>query len=69
MIRRFAGERQAGETFRELARPRRRCRRRSAAALKELDDFPAFEDNPDFYIDFGETGPYVAEIGASECAT
>jgi hypothetical protein len=24
---------------------------------------------PDFYIDYGETGPYVAEIGASECAT
>ena len=37
--------------------------------MKELDSFPSFEDDPDFYIDFGETGPYVAEIGESECAT
>ena len=37
--------------------------------LKHLDAFPSVEDNPDFYIDYGETGPYVAEIGASECAT
>ena len=26
-------------------------------------------ENPDFYIDFGETGPYIKEIGESECAT
>ena len=24
---------------------------------------------PDFYVDYGETGPYVKEIGESECAT
>ena len=24
---------------------------------------------PEFYVDYGETGPYVAEIGESECAT
>ena len=68
VIRRFAGERQAGETFRGWL-----DRAGGAAAvgstLKELDAFPAFEENPDFYIDFGETGPYVAEIGESECAT
>jgi sulfite reductase beta subunit-like hemoprotein len=68
VIRRFAGERQAGETFRGWL-----DRSGGAAAvgstLKELDAFPAFEENPDFYIDFGETGPYVAEIGESECAT
>ena len=40
-----------------------------AAELKELDAFPAFDDDPSFYTDFGETGPYVAEIGESECAT
>ena len=37
--------------------------------LKDLDVFPDPDDAPDFYIDFDETGPYVAEIGESECAT
>ena len=68
VIRRFADEREAGETFRGWL-----DRAGGAAAigstLKELDVFPSFEDNPDFYIDYGETGPYVAEIGESECAT
>jgi sulfite reductase beta subunit-like hemoprotein len=67
VIRRFAAERHAGETFRGWLD-------RSGGAgvvgtgLKELDAFPTFESNPDFYVDFGETGPYVAEIGESECA-
>ena len=30
---------------------------------------PHPDEAPDFYVDFGETGPYVAEIGESECAT
>lgn len=68
VIRRFASERTAGETFRSWL-----DRSGGAGALgnelRELDAFPAFEDNPDFYIDYGETGPYVAEVGASECAT
>ena len=68
VIRRFAGEREAGETFRTWL-----DRVGGAASigreLRELDAFPAFEDDPDFYIDYGETGPYVAEVGASECAT
>ena len=60
---------------RQLARGCGRVRRRPnrtatiGASLKELDVFPSFEENPDFYIDYGETGPYVAEIGESECAT
>jgi hypothetical protein len=37
--------------------------------MKELDEFPAYDDDPDFYVDFDETGPYSAEIGESECAT
>ena len=37
--------------------------------LKDLDEFPTPEEAPDYYIDFDETGPYVAEIGDSECAT
>ena len=68
VIRRFAGEREAGESFRTWL-DRSGGAAGIGATLKELDAFPTFEDNPDFYIDFGETGPYVAEIGASECAT
>jgi sulfite reductase beta subunit-like hemoprotein len=68
VIRRFADERQAGETFRGWL-DRSGGAATVGATLKELDAFPAFEENPDFYIDFGETGPYIAEVGASECAT
>jgi sulfite reductase (ferredoxin) len=68
VIRQFAGERGAGETFKSWL-DRSGGASGVGAQLKELDSFPAFEDNPDFYIDFGETGPYVAEIGESECAT
>ena len=31
--------------------------------------FPTPAEAPEFYVDFGETGPYIAEIGDSECAT
>lgn len=37
--------------------------------LSDLGEFPDPEENPDFYTDFHETGPYVAETGESECAT
>ena len=26
------------------------------------------EERPDYYIDFDETGPYVADVGMGECA-
>jgi sulfite reductase beta subunit-like hemoprotein len=68
VIRRFADERVAGESFRSWL-DRSGGAATIGASLKELDVFPSFEDNPDFYIDYGETGPYVAEIGESECAT
>ena len=68
VVGRFAGERTAGETFGEWL-----TRSGGAAAvgttLKDLDEFPTPEDNPDYYIDFDETGPYVSEVGDSECAT
>ena len=68
VVGRFAGERSAGETFGEWL-----TRSGGAAAvgttLKDLDEFPTPEDNPDYYIDFDETGPYVSEVGDSECAT
>ena len=68
VVRRFADERAAGETFRGWL-DRSGGAGAIGSTLKELDAFPAFEENPDFYIDFGETGPYVAEVGESECAT
>jgi sulfite reductase beta subunit-like hemoprotein len=67
VVGRFAAERNPGETFTEWLE-----RAGGAAAvgaeLKDLDVFPPPEERPDFYIDFDETGPYVAEVGAGECA-
>ena len=68
VVRRFAGEREAGETFRGWL-DRVGGVKEVAAELKELDQFPTPDEDPDFYVDYGETGPYVAEIGESECAT
>jgi sulfite reductase (ferredoxin) len=68
VVGRFANEREAGETFTKWLE-------RSGGAgevgkeLKDLDHFPTPEEAPDYYVDFDETGPYVAEVGASECAT
>ncbi|HVM65972.1 MAG TPA: nitrite/sulfite reductase [Acidimicrobiales bacterium] len=68
VVERFAAERDAGEAFGSWL-----DRAGGAAAvgkdLKDLDEWPTPEERPDFYIDFGETGPYVAETGESECAT
>ena len=67
VVRQFADERVAGESFRSW------MDRAGGAAvigqsLKDLDVFPTFEDGPDFYSDYDETGPFVAEVGDSECA-
>jgi hypothetical protein len=40
-----------------------------ATDLRDLDIFPTPEEGPEYYSDFDETGPYVAEVGDSECAT
>ncbi len=68
VVEQFAGERDAGETFSSW------LERAGGAAtvgktLTDLDEFPSPEEAPDYYIDFDETGPYVAEVGDSECAT
>ncbi len=68
VVRRFSEEREAGETFRGWM-DRSGGVKVIAEGLKDLDVFPTFEENPDFYVDYGETGPYVAEVGESECAT
>ena len=39
-----------------------------AAGLADLDAFPTPDENPAFYVDYDETGPYIAEVGAGECA-
>ena len=67
VIRRFADERQAGESFRSWM-DRAGGASAIGAALKDLDVFPTYEENPDFYVDYGETGPFTAEVGDSECA-
>ena len=37
--------------------------------LRDLDAFPDPDQAPEFYVDFGETGPYVKDVGDSEYAT
>ena len=68
VVRRFADEREAGETFHRWLE---RVGGPSAVAvgLKDLDEFPTPDQGPEFYVDYDETGPYEAVIGDSECAT
>ncbi len=68
VVRQFDNERQEGESFRQWI-DRRGGVSVLGKELKELDVFPTPDENPDFYVDYDETGPYVAEIGDSECAT
>ena len=68
VIRRFIDERQATERFRDWMQ-RVGGARAVGEALKDLDEFPDFDDDPSFYVDYDETGPYTVETGASECAT
>lgn len=67
VVGRFAQEREAGEDFGAWLE---RCggAKAVAADLKDLDEWPSPEERPDYYIDFDETGPYVAEVGMGECA-
>ena len=67
VIRRFHEERTAGEAFRTWM-DRVGGATAVAAGLKDLDVFPTPAEAPDFYVDYGEQGPFVAEVGESECA-
>ncbi|HEX8803396.1 MAG TPA: hypothetical protein VF743_04360, partial [Acidimicrobiales bacterium] len=67
VVRRFADERGAGESFRQWV-DRSGGARAVAETLRELDHFPDPDEAPEFYVDYGETGPYEAEVGAGECA-
>ena len=68
VIRRFNDERQAGEVFRSWI-DRSGGVTAIADTLRDLDEFPLPDVAPDYYVDYDETGPYVAETGDSECAT
>jgi sulfite reductase beta subunit-like hemoprotein len=67
VIRRFQEERSFGEPFRAWM-DRVGGAFAVASDLKDLAEFPTPEDAPDFYVDYGETGPFVAAVGDSECA-
>jgi sulfite reductase beta subunit-like hemoprotein len=67
IVRRFADERAAGETFSDwLARAG--GAKAVGDGVSDLDNFPTPDVAPDFYVDYDETGPYVAEVGDGECA-
>ena len=67
VVGRFATEREAGESFTSWL-----ARAGGAEAvgtmLADLDVFPLPDEDPSFYVDYDETGPYVSEVGAGECA-
>jgi sulfite reductase (ferredoxin) len=67
LVGRFAEERQAGELFAGWME-RAGGAKALGNELKDLDAWPDPDEHPEFYVDFGETGPYVAEVGQGECA-
>jgi sulfite reductase (ferredoxin) len=67
VVQRFVDDRVAGERFDEWLH-RSGGAKAFGAELKHLDEWPTPEERPDFYIDYGEQGPYVAEVGEGECA-
>jgi sulfite reductase beta subunit-like hemoprotein len=68
IVGRYADERGGGESFTDWL-----ARSGGAAGVgetvRDLDEFPDPDQAPEFYVDFGETGPYVKAVGDSECAT
>ena len=68
VLQRFQDERSAGESF-NVWLDRVGGAAVVAEGLSDLGEFPLPAENPDFFVDFGETGPYVKEVGVSECAT
>jgi sulfite reductase beta subunit-like hemoprotein len=67
VVGRYAAERDAAETFATWL-DRVGGASALAASLEDLAEFPLPLANPGFYIDYDETGPFNAEVGASECA-
>jgi sulfite reductase (ferredoxin) len=67
LVGRYNDERDAGEAFSSWLE-RSGGAKVVAIDLKDLDFWPDPEERPDYYVDFDETGPYVADVGAGECA-
>ncbi len=67
IVGRFAAERTAGETF-PVWLDRVGGPAALAAELAGLDAFPDPDEDPGFYVDYDETGPYSATVGVGECA-
>ena len=68
VVGRYSTEREPGEEF-HVWLDRVGGATAVAADLADLDEFPAPDIAPEFYVDYDETGPYEALIGDSECAT
>ncbi len=68
LVRRFNDERVAGEPFRRWLE-RVGGVKVIAASLRDLDEFPDYGDDPSYYTDFDEAGPYEVVLGEAECAT
>ncbi len=67
VVRRFAEERGAGETFQGWL-SRSGGAKQVGTTLADLDNVPLPDEAPDFFVDYGETGPFTGEVGDSECA-
>jgi sulfite reductase beta subunit-like hemoprotein len=67
IVKKFAETREAFETFAEWLE-RSGGAKSIASELKHFDEWPDPQLKPDYYIDFDETGPYVADVGIGECA-
>ena len=68
VVRRFADERTPGESFRGWM-DRSGGATAVADGLRDLDNVPAPDDAPEFFVDYDETAPFVPEVAESECAT
>jgi sulfite reductase beta subunit-like hemoprotein len=68
LVGRFAAEREPTETFSTWL-DRVGGPQALSASLADLAEFPMPLANPGFYVDYDETGPFTAEVGASECAS
>ena len=67
VVGRFAAERRAGEDFRAWME-RSGGSKEIAVTLKDLDQFPTFEEDPSYYVDYDEQAPYEVALGDGECA-
>jgi len=67
VVAKFAEERNPGMSFQDWLSAAGGAKAVSKD-LADLDEWPTPEERPDFYVDFDETGPYTADVGAGECA-